>query len=132
MRRLKICLVFFVFLSAVQSAKILSVFHTPSKSHQLLAQRLMLELVKSGHEVTMVSPFPVKNAPQGLRHIHLTGVETYYDCKLIFSFLSFPSLVWRHLLLLSPCLLPFRLFLPSLALFNRISLIVSLHSLLSL
>lgn len=70
-----------IFLNAVQAARILSIFHTPSKSHQLLAQRLMLALVKSGHEVTIISPFPVKNAPVGLRHIHLEGVETYYDCK---------------------------------------------------
>lgn len=70
-----------IFINVALSARILSIFHTPSKSHQLLAQRLMLELCKSGHEVTMVSPFPVKNPPKGFRHIALTGVETYYDCK---------------------------------------------------
>lgn len=68
-------------LGPTDAARILSIFHTPSLSHQLLAQRLMLELVASGHQVTMVSPFPVKNPPQGFRHIHLAGVETYYDCK---------------------------------------------------
>lgn len=67
--------------SVVESARILSIFHTPSKSHQLLAQQLLFDLVRSGHHVTMISPFPVKHSSSNFRHIHLQGVETYYDCK---------------------------------------------------
>jgi hypothetical protein len=49
------CLVFF-FISVglvvdIFSARILSVFPTPSKSHWILAQPLMKALVKAGHEV---------------------------------------------------------------------------------
>lgn len=75
-------LLFLVVFHVVSAARILSIFHTPSKSHQLLGQQLLLELLASGHHVTMISPFPVHlNASANFRHIHLHGVETYYDCK---------------------------------------------------
>jgi hypothetical protein len=38
-------------------AKILAVFPTASKSHWILAQPLMKELARSGHEVKLKFPF---------------------------------------------------------------------------
>lgn len=43
--------IFLCFISLVKSSKILAIFHTPSKSHQLLAEPLLFELAKAGHEV---------------------------------------------------------------------------------
>lgn len=64
--------------------KILAIFHTPSKSHQILAQNLLLELNKDGHEITLVSPFPIKNPPKNWTNVALTGVESSYDRKIYF------------------------------------------------
>ncbi|XP_023937631.2 UDP-glycosyltransferase UGT5-like [Bicyclus anynana] len=43
----------------VSSAKILAVYPTPSISHQIVFRILTLELVKKGHEVTVITPDPV-------------------------------------------------------------------------
>ncbi|XP_023937624.2 UDP-glucosyltransferase 2 [Bicyclus anynana] len=43
----------------VSSAKILAVYPTPSISHQIVYQILTLELVKRGHEVTVITTDPV-------------------------------------------------------------------------
>lgn len=79
---IKLVLVFigiFITINLTNGAKILSIFHTASKSHQILAQRLMLELNKAGHEITIVTPFPIKNPPKGVRNIPLTGLENGFD-----------------------------------------------------
>lgn len=47
----------------VNSAKILILFPSPAKSHNILGQALGTGLAKRGHDVTMVSPFTVKNPP---------------------------------------------------------------------
>lgn len=64
--------------SFVDSAKILSIFHTISKSHWILGQHLLKELAKSGHEVTVVSPFPLKNPPTNYRDISTVEVVEVY------------------------------------------------------
>lgn len=73
--------IFLVFgvISITNGAKILAIFHTASKSHQILGQRLMLELNKDGHEITFVTPFPIKNPPKGVKNVQLTGVESAFD-----------------------------------------------------
>lgn len=51
-------------LKSSSAANILAIFHTPSKSHLLLAQPLLFELARIGHEITVVSPFPEKDPPE--------------------------------------------------------------------
>ncbi|XP_045478603.1 UDP-glycosyltransferase UGT5-like [Harmonia axyridis] len=58
--------ILFVFIVAHETngANILSLFHTPSKSHSILGLKLAEGLVKKGHHVTFVSPFkfdPMEN-----------------------------------------------------------------------
>uniref|UniRef100_A0A182K1U4 FAD-binding PCMH-type domain-containing protein n=1 Tax=Anopheles christyi TaxID=43041 RepID=A0A182K1U4_9DIPT len=55
----------------VRSAKILGIFPTTSKSHWILGSALMKELAQNGHEVTMISPFPLKNAPKTYRDVNI-------------------------------------------------------------
>lgn len=62
----------------VDTAKILSIFHTPSKSHWILGQNLLKELARSGHEVTIISPFPLKNPPKNYRDISTVEVINVY------------------------------------------------------
>lgn len=61
------------FLSFVGSARILGIFPYPSKSHSILGQALFTELAGRGHEVTYVSPFPLKDPPKNYKDIHLTS-----------------------------------------------------------
>uniref|UniRef100_A0A4Y0BFN0 UDP-glucuronosyltransferase n=1 Tax=Anopheles funestus TaxID=62324 RepID=A0A4Y0BFN0_ANOFN len=62
-------LIFMMAQGIVEPAKILSIFPTMSKSHWILGSSLMKELAQNGHEVTVISPFPLKNAPKNYRHV---------------------------------------------------------------
>ncbi|XP_063708804.1 UDP-glycosyltransferase UGT5-like [Culicoides brevitarsis] len=70
-----------IFLAAnlANGAKILAIFHTASKSHQILGQQLMFELNKAGHEITIITPFPIKNPPKGITNVYLEGIDTAFD-----------------------------------------------------
>lgn len=50
-------MVLWLFLNVAFGAKILGVFPSPGYSQFILAERLMMELVNRGHEVTVISPF---------------------------------------------------------------------------
>lgn len=65
-------IVFLSFLfSFGESANVLIIFSVPSKSHTILGHALGRGLVKYGHNVTMLSPYPQdKNIPN------------YHDLKL--------------------------------------------------
>lgn len=66
-------IVIFIFLSrGISSAKILAVFPTPSVSHQVIFQPLVQELVRRGHQVTVLTTDPVfskGNSPENLTEI---------------------------------------------------------------
>jgi len=56
-------LVYLLLLYAVcstQAARILGIFPTPSVSHQLLFQTIMKALAARGHQITVISPNPLK------------------------------------------------------------------------
>lgn len=50
----------FLIISDVNGAKILAIFHFPSKSHYILGHTLLKALAKRGHQVTMLSPFALE------------------------------------------------------------------------
>lgn len=54
-----------------ESAKIVCVFPTASKSHVLGVQALLKELAHRSHEVTMVSAFPLKKPPKNYRDVYV-------------------------------------------------------------
>lgn len=60
MKIIILCFTVLFFCSSIESANILAVFTAPSPSHHMLGSKLMKELVKRGHNVTMLSPFPLK------------------------------------------------------------------------
>lgn len=73
-------LAIFLFLtkvSDVKSARILGIFHRPSKSHQILGGKLLKTLAERGHEVTMVSPFNFTEKINNFRHILLKDSLRY-------------------------------------------------------
>ncbi|XP_037302846.1 UDP-glucosyltransferase 2-like [Manduca sexta] len=67
----------------VHSARILSLFPHTGKSHQMVFEPLLRRLAERGHHVTVVSFFPIKNAPanytdvslQGLAHLGLEVID---------------------------------------------------------
>ncbi|XP_050298918.1 UDP-glycosyltransferase UGT5-like isoform X4 [Anthonomus grandis grandis] len=73
----------------VNSYKILGVFPIAAVSHQILATKLMETLAEAGHEVTLVSPYPVKNVAKHwkYRNIVLDGIaEEFEDFLKNFNF----------------------------------------------
>lgn len=57
------------FLPSSESDRILCFYPLPSKSGVLMAQPLMVELAKRGHEVTFVSPFSLGKSVQNYREV---------------------------------------------------------------
>lgn len=55
--------------NTIQSIKILAIFPTQMKSHFIVGQVLLKELALSGHDVTVISPFKIKNPPKTYREI---------------------------------------------------------------
>ncbi|XP_017774703.1 PREDICTED: UDP-glucuronosyltransferase 2C1-like [Nicrophorus vespilloides] len=55
-------------------AKILGVFPYPSKSHFILGRTLLKELAARGHEVTMISPFPLDKPLKNYKDVHMSRV----------------------------------------------------------
>lgn len=58
-----------LFLPSTEQARILCFYPTPSKSGVLMAQPLMVELAKKGHEVTVVSPFGLPESVNNYRDV---------------------------------------------------------------
>ncbi|XP_039443467.1 UDP-glycosyltransferase UGT5-like [Culex pipiens pallens] len=57
-----------------EGAKILGILPTAGKSHYIIGAAYMKTLAEAGHEVTVISPFPLKNPPKHYRDIELTGM----------------------------------------------------------
>lgn len=53
------------------SSKILVLFPSPSRSHLVVAQGITTSLAERGHEVTVVSPFPLDKPMKNYRDIKL-------------------------------------------------------------
>lgn len=67
-------LLLFSVLSSVYSARILGIFPTPSISHQAVFQPIWRELSLQGHQVTVITPNPLKD-----RHLtNLTEVDASF------------------------------------------------------
>lgn len=69
------------FISTASAAKILAVFMTPAYSHQVVFQPIWKELSLRGHEVTVLTPNPLRDATL----TNLTEID-----------LSFSNDVWRR------------------------------------
>ncbi|XP_050356517.1 UDP-glucosyltransferase 2-like [Nymphalis io] len=67
--------IFTCLFTVTQSAKILGVFPIPSISHQVVFRKLTQELVKRGHEVTVITTDPAY--PKGKAPANLTEIDTH-------------------------------------------------------
>lgn len=66
--------VLWFFLNGSLGAKILGVFPSPGYSQFILAERLMMELVNKGHEVTVISPFSPKEKVNNYNEIRAAAI----------------------------------------------------------
>lgn len=57
--------------TSVLGSRILFIFPTPSKSHMIIAHALSTALAEKGHDVTVVSPFPLEKSVKNHRNIYL-------------------------------------------------------------
>lgn len=62
-------LILLTLLGVASSSRILFLYPTPSKSHMLVAHSLSTSLAKRGHEITMLSAFPLDKEVQNHRDI---------------------------------------------------------------
>lgn len=74
---LKITVLIFLSVCNVRSAKILCVFNLPSVSHQVVFQPIWKELSIRGHEVTVITPNPLKD-PE-LTNLNEIDLSYFYD-----------------------------------------------------
>lgn len=74
---MRLCVIFLNFwlLNLAYGSKIVGLFPYPSKSHSILGQSLMKELVMRGHEVSFVSMFPLKLKMKNYHDVVLTSNE---------------------------------------------------------
>ncbi|XP_023027651.1 UDP-glucosyltransferase 2 [Leptinotarsa decemlineata] len=70
--RLIIILIFTVIVTST-SKKILGIYSHPGKSHHIFGSIILRELAKRGHEVTMVSAYPLKKPISNYTDIYLDG-----------------------------------------------------------
>lgn len=68
----------------LECARILGIFTMPGISHNILTSKLMRALVVAGHDVTMISPFPMTDVPKNgtLNDIVLEGFFNKMHSKL--------------------------------------------------
>lgn len=87
----KILLILIV-ISYTSALKILGVFPTYAKSHWSIGSSVANGLVEAGHEVTVITPYPTKNAPSNYKEIVL-DVDAF--CKSIFVL---NETIFKHIL----------------------------------
>lgn len=61
--------------------KVLGVFPTFGRSHWNVGNGLLMSLVEAGHEVTMVSAFPLKKPMKNYRDVKIEGVFELFDSE---------------------------------------------------
>lgn len=65
----------------VQAYRILGILHTGAKSHHIVGSSLMKELARRGHQVTVISPFPLKKPMENYVDIETPRIKTAMDSE---------------------------------------------------
>ncbi|CAG9769432.1 unnamed protein product [Ceutorhynchus assimilis] len=70
-----------ILINSSQCLRILTVFFSPGMSHYILGSKLVKGLLNAGHEVTMISPFEMKDVPKNgtLKDIVLTELSEQFQ-----------------------------------------------------
>ncbi|XP_050679315.1 UDP-glycosyltransferase UGT5-like [Leptidea sinapis] len=65
-------LLLFLFIYCCDGYKLLLFFPLPGKSHGILGEAMVHHLVKAGHEVTYIAPYPLKKPAENVRYIDVS------------------------------------------------------------
>lgn len=84
------------FLSSSKSLKILGLFPHPGISHFHFFHPILRELADVGHDLTIVSHFPDKNAPQNYKDLPLTATPLLTDSVNLEVKWNFDSQDFNH------------------------------------
>jgi len=83
--------------SQVECARILGVFPVPGKSHMIVFSALTKALAERGHELMVVSTFPMKNPPPNYTDINIwDALKEIYEKTVdtdLYNFADMPSAV---------------------------------------
>lgn len=86
---MKFIIIFSVIITVVRDvspAKILAVCPTQMRSHYIVVEQLLRDLAESGHNVTVISQFTVKNPPKNYREIVIDlSNESYYGKEYFYN-----------------------------------------------
>ncbi|KAM3962159.1 UDP-glycosyltransferase UGT5-like [Aphomia sociella] len=85
-----------VMINLCSAYKILVIFPFPSKSHSILGDNLVKPLLQAGHEVTYITPFPIKYPHKNLKQVDVRenievmkgsplNIKTILDNKITFT-----------------------------------------------
>lgn len=90
--KLQLCCVSIILLllhniDIISSANVLAIVPLPSKSHWIFSRPLLMELVKSGHNITIISPYPVKNPPKNYHDVGMPELDEMF-IKMVEGFLN--------------------------------------------
>lgn len=94
-KKILLIFVFTILLNNGNSARILGIFHVPSKSHHILASKLLKSLAEKGHEVTMISPYPFKNKIKNYRDIFIEEMLKFKEGRFKHFYLNLKLLFCR-------------------------------------
>ena len=72
-----IVLVAIFFSGLTDASRILCLFPTPSRSNVVIASELLKGLAQRGHEVTMLSPFPLEKKIKNYRDVVSPNFEEH-------------------------------------------------------
>ncbi|KAJ8730593.1 hypothetical protein PYW08_002006 [Mythimna loreyi] len=81
----------------VHTARILGLFPHPGRSHQMVFDPLMRALAERGHDVTVVSFFPIKDPPPNYTTVSLEGVVPLAVETVDLSYYENPSRILKFL-----------------------------------
>lgn len=74
-------IVYFCYVQNGEPSRILAIFPSPGYSQFILAESLITELAKRGHEVTAICPFQPKKPVKGYKTIVVDGMLEEFRCK---------------------------------------------------
>jgi len=74
-----------MFTSFTECSRILCLFPSPSRSHVIIATALLQELAEKGHEVTMLSPFPLDTPIKNYRDINAPLFESHQGTYILYN-----------------------------------------------
>lgn len=76
-----VLVLFTLSLQNVIALNVLGIFEIPSKSLHILGYELLIGLASKGHNVTLMSSFPMETKTPNFTHVYIEGLLEYKEGK---------------------------------------------------